>query len=110
MLTLWKQRSPLPSFIQCWDLAVEVLISEEGRDEVVLDALVASLREIENYADVLGLWDDRTATKWMRCIAMKRLGNITAHADALREVRLDIEARRLLIEDPLMRARLGAHF
>lgn len=107
---LWSQRSPLPSLIQCMDLVSAVLTSDQGCDQAVLVKLKPALASLIAYARVLNVWDDCATAKWMMCIVLKRLKDLGASAAAHRELRLDIDERRVLIVDPLMRARLASYF
>lgn len=107
---LWSQRSPLPSLIQCMDLAGEVLTSGQGHDKVILRRLLANLTEIIAYSEALDQWDDCATAKWMQCIVLKRLEDFEASAVTHRDLRLNIEDRRTHIENPLMRGRLAGYF
>lgn len=104
------QRSPLFSLIDCMNLARDVLLSTDGQDAMALRSLHSSLEDLIDYTTILDLWDDRARAKWMKCVTLKRLGNQSDALAAHRDVRLDIESRRTLVEDPLMRARFGAYF
>lgn len=109
-LDLWSQRSPLPSLIQCMDLAGEVLTSDQGYAKAVLRRLLATLPELIAYAGALDLWNDHVTARWMKCVVLKRLEDFEASAAAHRDLRLDIDERRLHIENPLMRSRLAGYF
>jgi CHAT domain-containing protein len=81
----------------------------QGNDPAILTRLITPLKDTREYAKKLDFWEHQMEAGWMQAIAFKRLGDFEKSAEVLRELRQEIDRKRLAIADPRNRAGISVY-
>jgi hypothetical protein len=105
---LETSRTPVHHLHAVLDGCISTLTSV-GNDQASLNELAGILPYVIRAADRLKIWEDATIARWIEAIALKRLGRKRAALAHLQEIGARIDERRLLMEDPRLRAGVAVY-
>jgi len=105
-----EARHPNGASMSLIDGAADIFQDQQmGYDKEVLAKTIAPLEWIINYAQRMGFWEHQMNASWLWAIAFKRSNRYTEAANALRQLRAEVDKKRLIIADPRNRAGISVY-
>jgi tetratricopeptide (TPR) repeat protein len=107
---LAESRDPFKALREVTDgLSVFFQDEKKSHEVAALERIVGALDKTIDYAGKMGFWEEQVNIQWLLAITCKRLGRLKEAAAVLRQMRDEIDRRRVAINDPRNRAAVAVY-